>query len=309
MSRKVAFVTGASNVTGRAIAIAFAKAGYDVGFTYTSNEQGAIDTLKEIEAAGGKGKYYYMNTRDLEPSKKVLREFAAEFGPMDAMINNTGITTVWRMLDVTEEDFREIYGEMRGWFGKIRESSAYMSDIITAIKGQATTIVTDEKSTFTIDEMLKRSVLLMRHELLNSGCNLQIDYDRSKEISLEGDINNLVQVVGNLLSNAIYAQKEKGNGEIVISVFLDEQKLNILVKDRGTGINERVLPKLFKMMVTSKGTHGTGLGLYFSNIVIRGKFNGQMWGENRKDGGSIFGISIPREIVHIRKELVNKEEK
>ena len=211
--------------------------------------------------------------------------------------------------DVTEEDFREIYQEMRGWFGKIRESSAYMSDIITAIKGQATTIVTDEKSTFTIDEMLKRSVLLMRHELLNSNCELKIDYDRATELSLEGDINNLVQVVGNLLSNAIYAQKEKKHGEIEISVFLDEQQLNILVKDRGTGINERVLPKLFKMMVTSKGTHGTGLGLYFSNIVIRGKFNGQMWGENREDGGSLFGISIPREIVHVRKEMINKEEK
>ncbi|MBQ3048740.1 MAG: hypothetical protein IJC94_02170 [Oscillospiraceae bacterium] len=211
--------------------------------------------------------------------------------------------------DVTEDDFREIYQEMRGWFGKIRESSSYMSDIITAIKGQATNIVTDEKVTFTIDEMLKRSVLLMRHELLNSRCNLKIDYDKTEEISLEGDINNLVQVVGNLLSNAIYAQKEKGGGEIEISVFLDEQKLNILVKDRGTGINERVLPKLFKMMVTSKGTQGTGLGLYFSNIVIRGKFNGQMWGENRADGGSIFGISIPREIVHVRKELIVEGEK
>lgn len=38
MAKKVAFVTGASNVTGKAIAIEFAKAGYDVGFTYTSNE-------------------------------------------------------------------------------------------------------------------------------------------------------------------------------------------------------------------------------------------------------------------------------
>ena len=46
--------------------------------------------------------------------------------------------------DVTNEDFLEIYGEMRDWFGKVRESTAYMSDIITAIKGQAANIGTDE---------------------------------------------------------------------------------------------------------------------------------------------------------------------
>jgi signal transduction histidine kinase len=54
-------------------------------------------------------------------------------------------------------------------------------------------------------------------------------------------------------------------------------------------------------MVTNKGTLGTGLGLYISNAVIRGKFKGEMWGENREGGGSIFGISIPIELVHIRK--------
>ena len=127
MSRKVAFVTGASNVTGRAIAIAFAKAGYDVGFTYTSNENGAIDTLKAIEAAGGKGKYYYMNTRELEPSRKTLREFAAEFGPMDVMINNTGITTVWKMLDVTEDNFNMLSEiNIRGTYFMMQEAAKIM---------------------------------------------------------------------------------------------------------------------------------------------------------------------------------------
>lgn len=127
MERKVAFVTGASNVTGRAIAIAFAKAGYNVGFTYTSNEQGAKDTLKEIEAVGAKGKYYYMNTRELEPSRKTLREFCDEFGALDVMINNTGITTVWRMLDVTEEDFNLLSEvNIRGTYFMMQEAAKIM---------------------------------------------------------------------------------------------------------------------------------------------------------------------------------------
>ena len=203
--------------------------------------------------------------------------------------------------DVTEDDFREIYGEMRDWFTKVKDSTAYMSDIITAIKGQAANISTDEKVTFTIDAMIKRVRLLMRHELLNSGCNLVITSPEDEEISLEGDINNLVQVIGNLLSNSIFAQKQKGGGNIEIEVCHDVEKLKIIVKDRGCGISPNVLDKLFKSMVTNKGTMGTGLGLYISNAVIRSKFNGEMWGENREGGGSIFGIAIPLESVHIRK--------
>lgn len=202
---------------------------------------------------------------------------------------------------VTEEDFREIYAEMRDWFSKVKDSTAYMSDIITAIKGQAANISTDEKVTFTIDAMLKRCRLLMRHELLNSGCKLKIVCPEDEEISLEGDINNLVQVIGNLLSNSIFAQKQTGGGEIEIEICHDETTLKILVKDRGCGISQNVLDKLFKSMVTNKGTMGTGLGLYISNAVIRSKFNGEMWGENREGGGSLFGIAIPLETVHIRK--------
>ena len=152
-------------------------------------------------------------------------------------------------------------------------------------------------------------MLLMRHELLNSGCKLKITYDESENISLQGDINNLVQVIGNLLTNAIYSQKQVGGGEIEIEICRDQQNLKILVKDRGTGISENVLKKLFKSMVTSKGTMGTGLGLYISNAVIRGKFNGEMWAENREGGGCIFGIAIPLELVHIQRNQIKKEEK
>jgi signal transduction histidine kinase len=80
--------------------------------------------------------------------------------------------------------------------------------------------------------------------------------------------------------------------------------LKISVLDRGEGISDKVMGKLFKSMVTSKGTLGTGLGLYISNAVIESKFNGKMWCENRKGGGSIFGISIPLEMVNFESDLI-----
>lgn len=210
---------------------------------------------------------------------------------------------------VVEEDYREIYQELRDWFQKVKTATAYMSDIIAAIRGQATNISTDEQSTFTIDEMLKRSSLLMRHELLNSGCVLKTVRNEHQSIFLQGDINNLIQVVNNLLSNAIYAQHQyAGGGEIEIHIYLDNENLNIAIKDRGPGVSPQVKDKLFKAMVTNKGAMGTGLGLYISNVVIKGKFNGSMWMQDREGGGSIFGISIPLEKVRIRQAIETMEE-
>ena len=210
---------------------------------------------------------------------------------------------------VVEEDYREIYLELRDWFQKVKTATAYMSDIIAAIKGQATNINTDDNSTFTIDEMLKRCSLLMRHELLNNGCFLKTVYDQSCSIFLRGDINNLIQVVNNLLSNAIYAQHQhSGGGEIEIHIYSDHEHLNIAIKDRGAGVSSQVKEKLFKAMVTNKGSMGTGLGLYISNVVIKGKFNGNLWMEDREGGGSIFGISIPLDKVYIRRAVETMEE-
>lgn len=63
-------------------------------------------------------------------------------------------------------------------------------------------------------------------------------------------------------------------------------------------------------MVTSKGTLGTGLGVFISNTVIRAKFDGSMWFEDNPEGGTIFGIAIPMENVKIleRKEVDGHEE-
>ena len=142
--------------------------------------------------------------------------------------------------------------------------------------------------------------ILMLHELMGGGCQMEVHNLIGKEISLQGDVNNLIQAVNNLISNAIHAQKQIGGGIIDIDIYHDEEYLKIAVKDRGKGVSPYVREKLFKSMVTSKGTMGTGLGLYISNIVIKGKFEGHLWMEDREGGGSIFGIAIPHKLVNIR---------
>jgi signal transduction histidine kinase len=197
---------------------------------------------------------------------------------------------------VTQDDYREIYGEIRDWFDKTRESAAYMSDIITAIKGQAASVGSYQDSTFTVDELVKRTTLLMRHELSSGGCTLHVKYGPTLgDLRLHGDINNLIQVLNNLLSNAIYSQKQSGGGDITLEIVTEDGNLVIRVRDTGPGVPPNVRDRLFLEMVTSKGEMGSGLGLYITNTVVRGKFNGTMSLEDNPGGGAVFIVSIPLE--------------
>ena len=194
---------------------------------------------------------------------------------------------------VVREDYLEMYDEMEDWLKKTQEATAYMSEIITAIKGQATKAANTESSVFTVDEMFKRVELLMRHELKRTRHTLKVEYNDQHNVCIQGDINHLIQVLDNLLSNAIQAQKEPG--EIVLAADADHEYLKICVKDRGPGVSEQAKGRLFKEMFTSKGIHGTGLGLYISQAVIHGNFGGTLWYEDNPGGGAIFGMSIPLE--------------
>lgn len=197
--------------------------------------------------------------------------------------------------EVNSDDYREIYGEMDTWLIRIKDACTYMSDIITAIKGQAAHASSSEESTFVVSDLIKRSTLLMRHELLQNNCQLVSRSNLDGEIILHGDVNNLIQVLDNLISNAVYAQGQKGGGQITVSVDKEGETLKVSVADTGNGIDPRVRSRLFKEMTTSKGTQGTGLGLYISSAIVRGKFGGTMWVEDNPGGGAIFGFTIPLE--------------
>lgn len=199
---------------------------------------------------------------------------------------------------VTEDDFREIYAEQREWSQKLREAMTYMSDIITAIKGQASSVM-EEDTVFDLEEALNRCSLLMRHELLSGQCRMEVRYEDERRFALVGNINNLVQCLNNLLSNAIFAQQQVGGGIIYADVGADMEQLHIKITDTGPGVSRKVRDKLFKTMVTSKGAKGTGLGLYISNVLIRGRFDGSIYMEDNPEGGAIFSIAIPMERVTV----------
>lgn len=178
--------------------------------------------------------------------------------------------------EVNEQDHHDIAHDMSEWIEKIKTHTSYMSDIITAVKGQAVTLNENEEDSFTINELVKRVNILMKHELKNALIDMNVNMNVDDMISLNGNVNSLVQVINNIISNAIQAYNGETNKIIDLTVDKNDNNIVISVEDYGSGMSNEVKDKLFKEMITTKGKNGTGLGMFMSYSTIRGHFNGDI---------------------------------
>ena len=196
-------------------------------------------------------------------------------------------------LEVTEKDHHDIAKDMGTWVHKIKEYSEYMSDVITAVKGQAVVMSEQNSYLFTIDELVKRVDILMRHELKNALINLKISVKTNGNIKIQGNVNSLVQVINNMISNAIQAYNGKTNETIKLTISMENSNVIISIKDNAGGLPKEVSEKLFKEMVTTKGKNGTGLGLFMSYSNIKAHFNGNITFKSKAGIGTEFKIILP----------------
>src|ERR1043165_1531205 len=91
LSKQTAIITGASSGIGQGIAIAMARAGANVVINYHSDEQGAAETLKVVEDAGGKGIIYEADVSSEEGVTGLFAEAKKVYGTVDILVNNAGI--------------------------------------------------------------------------------------------------------------------------------------------------------------------------------------------------------------------------
>lgn len=195
---------------------------------------------------------------------------------------------------VTHDDHKEIAKDMLDWVTKIKTHTSYMSDILTTVKGQASQLTTSEYDTFTVYDLSKRVDILIKHEIKKALLTLDINLNCDPSQIIHGDINNLIQVVNNLITNAIQAYNGKPNEHIILDISTLNNNILIKVSDNGCGMSKEVQSKLFKEMITTKGKNGTGLGLYMSYSTIKGKFNGNITFESEEGVGTTFIITIPK---------------
>lgn len=195
--------------------------------------------------------------------------------------------------EVTNEDHLEIASDMEEWIRKIQTHLSYMSDVITTVKGQAVAFSDTSFTSFTIDDLIKQVNILMKHELSHALVELEEVINLPNDTVVKGNINSLVQVVNNIISNAIQAYNGEPGKKIILELYKDKNNLVVKIQDFAGGLPDTVKQKLFKEMITTKGKNGSGLGLFMSYSNIKAHFNGNLRFETKNGTGTSFFIEIP----------------
>ena len=99
---KVALVTGAGRGIGKAIALRYAEEGANVAFTDLAINEAVEQTVKEIEALGVKAKAYASNAANFDETHEVVKQVVEDFGRIDVLVNNAGITKDGLMMRMSE---------------------------------------------------------------------------------------------------------------------------------------------------------------------------------------------------------------
>jgi NAD(P)-dependent dehydrogenase (short-subunit alcohol dehydrogenase family) len=109
LSGRVALVTGCRRGIGKAIAVALAADGFDVGVTWHDDEAGASATAREIEDAGRRCEVRALDLTELPGAADVIDALADALGGVDVLVNNAGISRKAPFVELTYEDWRDTF--------------------------------------------------------------------------------------------------------------------------------------------------------------------------------------------------------
>jgi len=147
-----------------------------------------------------------------------------------------------------------------------------------------------EKKQVDINRLIAHSLRLVHHDLVQKKIEAKVFIDTEKTmIHTDGDRIN--QVLLNLYINAIEALGEKGILEIQVQDAVEEDQIEIRVKDNGIGIDPDLIDQIFDPYFTTRPT-GTGLGLSIIHRIIE-NLNGHIRVESTKGRGTCFIINLP----------------
>ena len=145
---KTAIITGSSRGIGRGIAEVFAQHGANIAFTYRSSDEKAKGLEKKLSSCGCKVKGYKSDASDYEASQKLVNQVLKEFGSIDVLVNNAGITKDGLLMRMTEKDFDSVMDvNMKSVFNmtksvlrtmlKQRKGSIINMSSVVGVKGNA----------------------------------------------------------------------------------------------------------------------------------------------------------------------------
>lgn len=239
---------------------------------------------------------------ELRAKDKIL-EVQSKQAVMGEMISM--IAHQWRQplstitLRIANLQFQKLLGEdvcdekMDTALSDISDTIIYLSDTVDDFQ---TYFRTDKESIeIDIHELLMRAVNFCVSRVKEN--NIQISVNVENNIKIKTYANEFVQVILNILNNAIDALNEFRNGPPVISVNVTSENKLVYIKisDNAAGITSENLIKLFEPYFSTKGKNGTGLGLYMSQMIVQKQFSGDISVQSSSKGSS-FTIKVPKNI-------------
>jgi signal transduction histidine kinase len=195
---------------------------------------------------------------------------------------------------VTTDDHREIARELLGTTeaagGWARKAAAF----INKVRMHGSDAAVAARETFTIATVLVEVQALLAHRVRASACKLEMEH--GTDVAATGNPSQLVQVLVNLVTNAIDAYEDVGifDGRIAVVARRDGDRVLVTVRDWAGGIPANVLPHIFDELFTTKDPgRGTGLGLWIARNLIEQSFGGTLTVEVEAGVGSVFVIALP----------------
>lgn len=124
---KSVIITGASRGIGSACAVEFAKAGWSVLINYNKNEEAATAIANACREVGGRCEIYQCDVSHGDEVRRMVAFCECEFGGVDALINNAGISKSGLFTDITEDDYRQVFDtNVLGQMNCAREAARIM---------------------------------------------------------------------------------------------------------------------------------------------------------------------------------------
>ncbi|MFL6357693.1 MAG: ATP-binding protein [Nitrososphaeraceae archaeon] len=182
--------------------------------------------------------------------------------------------------------------------------SQLSSDILDVTKIESNSLDL-EKEQLNLNEILLNTIEKHRKQIIKANIDINLLFEPYEKIILvEADRGRIIQVISNLLNNAIKFTRREG-GVVTVKVqekYDDYGEIKndntsktvamVSVKDTGSDIDSDIMSRLFEKFA-SKSFQGTGLGLFISRSIVKAH-GGKIWGENNSDGkGATFYFTLP----------------
>ncbi len=173
----------------------------------------------------------------------------------------------------------------------ISDTMVYLSDTIDDFQTYFKPDKTAEEITASV--LIERSLTFIEARKVLS--KVQIHVKECEDDLLQTYANEVVQVLMNIINNAIDALVERKDEDRQIWIRTDcsDDKIVIRVEDNGGGIEKKILGKIFDPYFSEKSKNGTGLGLYMAKMIVEKHIGGVLQADNTSNG-ALFSITLPR---------------